>query len=191
MLKTSLYGCWHLFWLLGGFFPLLTSLFSALFQIYEVAREMTSDEWDVSPLGFGDWVSPSFINFIYIYTHTHTHTYTHTYTHTHIYMNISSGSDGKESACNARDWGSISGSGRSLGEGNGTCSNPFQYSCLENSMGRWAWQATVHGVTKSHTWLTEWLTWHTYIYIYICCSVAKSCPTIHIHFQILFPYRLL
>ena len=55
-------------------------------------------------------------------------------------------SDGKESACNAEDPGSIPGSGRSLGEGN---SNPVQYSCLENSMDRGAWWATVHGVEKS------------------------------------------
>ena len=54
------------------------------------------------------------------------------------------GSDGKESACNAGDPGSIPGSGRSFGEGNG---NPLQYSCLENSMDRRAWLATVHGVT--------------------------------------------
>ena len=42
-------------------------------------------------------------------------------------------------------------SGRLPGEGNG---NPLQYSCLENPMGRGAWQATVHGVTKSQTWLS-------------------------------------
>ena len=46
------------------------------------------------------------------------------------------GSDGKESACNAGDWGLIPGSGRSLGEGNGT---PLQYSCLENPMDGGAW----------------------------------------------------
>ena len=51
----------------------------------------------------------------------------------------------KESACNAEDPGWISGSGKSPGEGNG---NPLQYSCLENSMDREAWQATVHSVTK-------------------------------------------
>ena len=45
----------------------------------------------------------------------------------------------------ARDRGSIPGSGRCPGEGNG---NPLQYSCLENSMDRGAWRATVHGVTK-------------------------------------------
>ena len=53
------------------------------------------------------------------------------------------GSDGKESACNEGDLGSIPGLGRFPGEGNG---NPLQYSCLENPMGRGVWQATVHEV---------------------------------------------
>ena len=53
------------------------------------------------------------------------------------------GSDGKESACNAADPGLIPGLGRSPGERN---SYPLQYSCLENSMDRGAWRATVHGV---------------------------------------------
>ena len=57
-------------------------------------------------------------------------------------------SDGRESVCNAEDPGSIFGSGRSPGEGNG---NPLQYSGLENSIDRGAWQATVHGVTRSWT----------------------------------------
>ena len=47
-----------------------------------------------------------------------------------------SGSDGKESACNVGDQGSISGSGSSRGEGNG---NPLKYSCLENPMDRGTW----------------------------------------------------
>ena len=65
---------------------------------------------------------------------------------------FSGGSDGKESVCNVGDPGFIPGSGRSLGEGNGY---PFQYSCLENSMDRGAWWATVHGVTKSQTRLSD------------------------------------
>ena len=56
------------------------------------------------------------------------------------------------SACNAGDLGSIPGSGRSTGEGNG---NPLQYSCLENPMDGGAWWATVHGVTKSQTRLSD------------------------------------
>ena len=58
------------------------------------------------------------------------------------------GLDGKESARNAGDLDSVPGLGRSSGEGNGY---PPQYSCLENPMDRGAWQATVHGVTKSWT----------------------------------------
>ena len=57
-------------------------------------------------------------------------------------------SDGKESVCSAGDLGSIPGSGRSPGEGNG---NPLQHSCLENPIDRGAWRATVLGVAKSQT----------------------------------------
>ena len=59
------------------------------------------------------------------------------------------GSDDKESA---GDSGSIPGSGRSPGGGNG---NPLQYSCLENPMDRGVWWATVHGVEKSQTRLSN------------------------------------
>ena len=58
----------------------------------------------------------------------------------------------KVSARNAGGLGSIPGSGRSPGEGNG---NPLQYSCLENPMDGGAWWATVHGVAKSQTRLSE------------------------------------
>ena len=60
-------------------------------------------------------------------------------------MGFPDSSDGKESARNVGDQGSIPGSGRSLGEGNG---NPLQSSCLENPMDRGARQAIVHGVAK-------------------------------------------
>ena len=62
------------------------------------------------------------------------------------------GSEGKVSACNAGDLGLIPGFGRSPGEGNG---NPLQYSCLENPLDGGAWQATVHGVSKSRTQLSD------------------------------------
>ena len=61
-------------------------------------------------------------------------------------------SRGSQSACDAGDLGSTPGSGRSPGEGNGC---PLQYSCLENSMDRGAWRATVHGFSKSQTRLSN------------------------------------
>ena len=71
-------------------------------------------------------------------------------------MGFPGSSDGKETACNAGDLGLIPGSGRVPGEGNG---NPLQYSYLENPKDRGAWQATVHGVTKSQTQLSDWTEW--------------------------------
>ena len=65
-------------------------------------------------------------------------------------MGFPGGSDGKESGCNEGDLGSVPGLGRSPGEENGY---PLQDSCLENSMDRGTWRATVHGVTKSQTGL--------------------------------------
>ena len=71
-----------------------------------------------------------------------------------VFYSNPGGSDGKASACNAGDLGSIPGSGRSPGEGNG---NPLQYSCLQNSMDGGAWWATVHGVTRSWTRLSDFM----------------------------------
>ena len=68
------------------------------------------------------------------------------------------GSDGKESACNAGDAGSVSGLERSPGKGN---DYPLQYSCLENPMDRGAWPAVVQGVTKSLTQLSGFHFSHT------------------------------
>ena len=68
--------------------------------------------------------------------------------HIRIIFTNGYGSEGKESAYNSGDRGSITGLGRSPGEGNG---NPLQYSCLENSTDRGAWQVTVCGVAKSQT----------------------------------------
>ena len=65
--------------------------------------------------------------------------------HSH-YKKYHGGSDGKAYTYNAGDLGSIPGSGRSPGEGNG---NPLQYCCLENPMDRGIWRATVHRVAKS------------------------------------------
>ena len=63
-------------------------------------------------------------------------------------MGFAGDSDGKESAGNTGDPGSIPGLGRSPGEGNG---NPLQYAYLENSMDKGARLVTVHGITKSQT----------------------------------------
>ena len=71
------------------------------------------------------------------------------YTHTHTRKNGFPGG----SACNPRDLGSITGLGRSPGEGNG---NPLQHSCLENPMDRGAWLATVHRVPKSWTRMRDY-----------------------------------
>ena len=68
------------------------------------------------------------------------------------HLGFPGGLEVKASTCNAGDLGSIPGSGRSPGEGNG---NPLQYSCLENPMDGGAWWATVHGVTKSRTRLSK------------------------------------
>ena len=67
-------------------------------------------------------------------------------------MGFSGGSDGKESACNAGNPGSIPGSGISPGEGNG---NPLQNSCPENSMDGGDWRPTAHGVVKSQRRLNK------------------------------------
>ena len=83
---------------------------------------------------------------------------------------------GKEAACHAGEVGPIPGSGRSPGEGNG---NPLQYSCLENSMDRGAWRATVHGVAlewlnnnnyPQHAFQIQWKS----IRSYLCTSVTQT-----------------
>ena len=79
------------------------------------------------------------------------------------------GSDGKESACNAGDLGSIPELGRSPGGRHG---NPLQYSCLENPMDRGDWWAIVYRVKESD--MTEWLTLHFFTVPF--SSVAQSCP---------------
>ena len=79
------------------------------------------------------------------------------------------GSDGKASVYNEGDLGSIPWSGRSAGEGNG---NPLQYFCLENSMNGGACQATVHGVTKSWTRLSDF----TFTFSIAEASLRKNPP---------------
>ena len=81
------------------------------------------------------------------YTHTHTHTHTHTFLYSWASL-IAQKVKSEECAYNEGDPDSMTGSGRSPGEGNG---NPLQYSCLENPMDGGAWHATVQGVSKSQT----------------------------------------
>ena len=71
---------------------------------------------------------------------------------TPVFLGFPGGLDGKESTCSGGDLGLIPGLGRSPGGGN---SNPLQSSCLENHHGSGAWHATDHGVTKSHTLLSN------------------------------------
>ena len=84
----------------------------------------------------------------------------------YYHVDFPGGSDSKASACNVGDLGSIPGSGRSPGEGNG---DPLQYPCLENPMDGGAWWTTVYRVAESDTTKQPHFT---------CCLVAKSCPTL-------------
>ena len=82
----------------------------------------------------------------------HVYTVCHRFLLPPLIIDLPGGSDGEASAYNAGDLRSIPGSGRSSGEGNG---NPLQYSCLENPMDGGAWWATVCGVAKSRTRLSD------------------------------------
>ena len=86
------------------------------------------------------------------------------------------GSDSKSSVYNVGDLGSIPGSGRSPGEGNG---NPRQYYCLENPMDGGAWWVTVHGVAKSQTWLSN-----SIIIQVADCSSSKPIFKIFVYFSV-------
>ena len=79
---------------------------------------------------------------------------------------------GKEFTCQA-DVGSIAGSARSPGEGNG---NPLQYSCLENFTDRGAWWARVHGVAKSQAWLSNYTATNSSHTGYVFCVFVCMCP---------------
>ena len=78
----------------------------------------------------------------------------------------------KESACNVRDPGSIPGSGRSPGEGNG---NSLNYSCLENPVDRGVWWATVHGIAKNQTQLSDLTLPHTFSFCFTNYTKAFDC----------------
>ena len=104
------------------------------------------------------------ITYTYIPNMMSIHTYIQVSTNLllHVYRSdyIPRGSDSKESACNEGNPSLIPGLGRSLGEGNG---NPLQYSCLENPMGRGAWQATESTGSQrfGHNWATNTFTFRS------------------------------
>ena len=93
--------------------------------------------------------------------------------HLPLFRGFTGCSDAKESTCNVGAPGSIPGSGRSLGGGNG---NPLQYSCLENSMDRGAWQATVQGVTKELD-MTKHAHTHTHTHTEVCSLADPAKPS--------------
>ena len=78
-------------------------------------------------------------------------------------LGLSRGSVVKNPLASARAMGSTP------GEGNG---NPLQYSCMKNPMDRGTWWATVHGITKSQTWLTDWAHTHTHTYTH---TLKRQC----------------
>ena len=87
-------------------------------------------------------------------------------------IHLPGGSDAKQSACSAGDPGSIPGLGRFPEEGNG-------YSCLENSVDWGAWQAAVHRVTQSWTWLKQLSSSSSSSIInWLKVKVVQSCPTL-------------
>ena len=100
------------------------------------------------------------------------------------------GSEVKVSACNVGDPGSIPESGRSPGEGNG---NPLQYSCLGNPTDGGAWWATVHGVAKSRTRLSDFtFLFNVSFRCCYCCSVTQLCLLYGLqHARPLWPHHLL
>ena len=94
------------------------------------------------------------------------------------FLGFPGSSNSKEYACNAGDQGSVSGLGRSPGEGNG---NPLQYSCLENPMDGGARQVRVHGVAKSRTQLGDYtftlifLLKNGYVYVLMLWGKTSQC----------------
>ena len=93
-----------------------------------------------------------------------------------LYWGFPGSSVGKETACSAGDPGSIPGSGRSSGKGDG---NLLQYSCLENPMKRGAWRATVHGVTRvGHNLATKPWPWFSISQLSVSYTMITNVPQI-------------
>ena len=87
----------------------------------------------------------------------------------HLFYGFPAGSVHLQCRRLAGDMGLIPGSGRSPGAGNCTS---LQYSCLGNPMDRGAWQAPVHGVTQSQTWLSDWACTH----VRVCVEYLLAVP---------------
>ena len=83
--------------------------------------------------------------------------------------NFPGGSDGKASTYNVGDPGSIPGSGRSPGEGNG---NPLQYSCLENPVDGGVWEAVVSPWGHKESDTTEQLHFHSMVHNIFSCTLS-------------------
>ena len=101
--------------------------------------------------------------------------YMYIYMYIYFLWGFPGGPNGKNLPANTRDLrdvGWIPGLGRSPGGGYG---NPLRYSCLENPMDKGAWQATVHRVAQSWTWL-KWLSRHKYVYAIYIYSFSYSFP---------------
>ena len=118
---------------------------------YEVSASAS-----VLPMNTQDWSDLGWTGWISLLSKELSRVLSNTTVQKHQFIGTQLGFPGasevKASACNAGDLGSIPGLGRSPGEGNG---NPLEYSCLENPMDGGAWWATVHGVAKSWTRLTD------------------------------------
>ena len=124
-----------------------------------------------------DYSTPGFpVPHIYIYIHTYKRIRVYIY----VYMGFPCGSDGKESACNVKDLGSIPRLGRSPGEGHG---NLLQYSCLGNPHGqRRLTGYSPWGHKGSDTTERLSIAQHIYMYIYMCvCVCVCVCVYTHIY----------
>ena len=113
--------------------------------------------------------------YVFMCLHVSRCVYVLIYIHVYVcaYTGFPGGSDGKESDRNAGDPSLDLGQEDPLEKG---MTNPLQYSCLENSMDRGAWQATVHGVTKSRTQLNDKHTHHTHTSLAIVMTLPFGKP---------------
>ena len=109
----------------------------------------------------------------YIYTYIHIYTYIYTYIHIYVCIKLPAGSDSKESACNAGGPGSIPGSGRSPGEGNGNSLSILAWRILcTKEPGR---LQSVESKTVGSNWRTNISYMYIYIHLYIYIYFSVIC----------------